>query len=348
MMQTDEKSNPHDAGAAGSPVIDVPMERSLFSNMSWGLLLLIAISAGLFAVFVVRSGGRAQLPALIGVAILTAVLCIAYLQWIKRRQRAKALELLDGATVEPSAVAALLVAHARGIRGSTFVEVAVEQLAKGGGVGVVLRLGPPADANPIEPIDVRFEPCALNEAEDTLRMLATHTHAAATQQGGAVRPSHRSESLTLLRQVQRNLQMKGLGWLMVGIFGLNVVIAAMKSWQQWRIVWELPYWGGLMALLLFAPERGGLFRSKEWLAVPAGLVLRGGRLLSRRWTVHLYERRHGVLCVYRHFRRQWGFAIADGVESATGFATQKEIAFLLRAWLSPLPPPTAEQLSDLQ
>ena len=63
--------------------------------------------------------------------------------------------------------------------------------------------------------------------------------------------------------------------------------------------------------------------------------------------VHLFKRRSAILCAYQYQKHQWVVSAADAEAADTTLATDKEVDLLLRAWLSPVPPPAAEQLSDL-
>jgi hypothetical protein len=55
-----------------------------------------------------------------------------------------------------------------------------------------------------------------------------------------------------------------------------------------------------------------------------------------------------VLFAVRWYGQSRQVFVTDGVESARKFATRDEVDLLLRAWLSPLPPPPVERLSDLE
>lgn len=171
----------------------------------------------------------------------------------------------------------------------------------------------------------------------------------------AVAPGHHGDDRAAapserraLRRIRRNMRLKGVGWAIIALFAINSVIGALVSWRSWTVTWEVLYWPALIVLMLWVPAGGGLIRGKQWFAVPGGLVLRKGHVLARRWHVHVFGGGDSVLCVYRNYREQWAFAVADGVTSATGFGTHRETTLLLRAWLSPLEPPGVERLSDLQ
>jgi hypothetical protein len=88
-----------------------------------------------------------------------------------------------------------------------------------------------------------------------------------------------------------------------------------------------------------------LWRPEEWYIVPGAVVVRSSAWNSSKWQLHLLARADSVLVYWRDLRL---VAIADTRgRSFTRHATPVEAETAIRAWLSPLPPPKLEQLSDL-
>ena len=88
-----------------------------------------------------------------------------------------------------------------------------------------------------------------------------------------------------------------------------------------------------------------LWHPVEWYIVPGAVLVRSSAWNSSKWQLHLLSRADSVL-VYWHDLRL--LAIADTMgRSFARPATPIESETAIRAWLSPLPPPTLEQLSDL-
>jgi len=89
-----------------------------------------------------------------------------------------------------------------------------------------------------------------------------------------------------------------------------------------------------------------LWHPEEWYIVPGAVLVRSSAWNSSQWQLHLLARADSVL-VYWHDLRL--IAIADTAgRSFARPATPTEAESAIRAWLSPLPPPTLEQLSDLR
>ena len=81
--------------------------------------------------------------------------------------------------------------------------------------------------------------------------------------------------------------------------------------------------------------------------MPGGLIVRATRPWRPAAHVHLYNRRDSALIVQQLFRDKWLLCVADGEASGRTALTKKEAEVTLRAWLSPLPPPPVERLTDL-
>jgi hypothetical protein len=62
----------------------------------------------------------------------------------------------------------------------------------------------------------------------------------------------------------------------------------------------------------------------------------------------VFDRRRSVLAVMRTTSRQWNLCVADGERCLSAVGAQNELETALRAWLSPLSPPPADRLSDLE
>jgi hypothetical protein len=63
--------------------------------------------------------------------------------------------------------------------------------------------------------------------------------------------------------------------------------------------------------------------------------------------LHLFRRESSVLIVKNGSRQLWTAYVADDKEHQMARMTTREAVMLLRAWLSPLPTPPLERLSDL-
>ena len=54
-----------------------------------------------------------------------------------------------------------------------------------------------------------------------------------------------------------------------------------------------------------------------------------------------------MLVICKLFPQQWMAVLADDEACSSTVGTPRELEFALQAWMSPLPPPEPERLSDL-
>lgn len=222
-----------------------------------------------------------------------------------------------------------------------YLKTMVRVLAEQGRVGVTIRSGPPELATAIDPIAVTFEPRLLDEADastvelqDALDSTTRGATTAVTQDSLAG------------RRVVRNIRRTG-GWVMFAIFAINFIVAAVESIETWRVTRFLVIWGLILIAMIF-----GLFRPRlsgwrgQWLAVPGGIIIRTAGFWGRKWGLHLFDRRRSALVVHRLTRNLLYICVADAESHQSGRASPREVEFLLRAWLSPVPPPPVEKLTD--
>lgn len=138
------------------------------------------------------------------------------------------------------------------------------------------------------------------------------------------------------------------GWWVLGLLGFSIVIAAIESLQRRRVTSQLIQWTIIFIVMLFGIGGRGAWQSRQqWLLVPGGLAVRRSRFLKRDWDLHLYSRAESVL-IMRHAQKNiWTAYVADATGNSSAGMTPREATMLLRAWLSPLPTPPLERLTDL-
>lgn len=84
----------------------------------------------------------------------------------------------------------------------------------------------------------------------------------------------------------------------------------------------------------------------EWFVVPGAVVIRKARSFGRGADVRMLRRTESVLCVHR-VQQRWQVIVADGEHTHRTLVSEPEAIFLLRAWLSPVPPPPMERVREL-
>lgn len=193
----------------------------------------------------------------------------------------------------------------------------------------------------VEPLAVNFEPLLLDESDSsfcTLRSsIGIHT---------ITDRKHTKEQAAWIRKAKKSIQMRGGMWIVI-VFGFNFLIAAAEAYYKRRVTWQVVMWGSYLAMMFTSPVRGW-FSTKEWHLVPGGLLLRTARMIDTKSTLHVFDRRSAALILLELRRRVWVAGVADGQRDSFMTLTESEADMLLRAWLSPLPPPDISKLVDFQ
>lgn len=318
-------------GVAGT-IIDVPFKGDVFSA---GAVVVIAIIGGCIGGIVAAttvSGAASNRSFVVAAVVCATGLAVSLSLGFRQRAQARARRLAAESDL-PDIAPRLqkLMPKIRGMFGSyALVEIA-KRLALEGRYGATVRIAAEDQADPIEPMDVPFEPRLLESG------FSKHGSNAALV----------DDPMTVSRRVRRNLLLKG-GWIIVVAFVLNFGFAAIDAYRQWRITLPLIAWSLAFVAVLFLPARWRWAAGKQWLVVPGGLILRKSSWRSDKWRLHVFDRTRAVLLIYKLRRHQWALCVADDQESDSAVGTKEELEFALRAWLSPLGPPPVERLSDLR
>ncbi|MGD2111342.1 MAG: hypothetical protein PVI86_18345 [Phycisphaerae bacterium] len=217
-----------------------------------------------------------------------------------------------------------------------------------GRFGDTIRNCPPTHARPIEPIEVPFEARPLNESDPSVAELERSLEEnpdADLLDPDALRdpePERRGAS-----QIRRSVTLAG-GWWVPALLVLPLTFAAMDSFARREVTWALIVWTVILVSFLFGRTASAdAFSTTQWFVVPGGLLLRRFKRGNGGWQLHLFERQESLLIAHRGEFNRWTITVGDADCAGQIFVTQTEADFLLRAWLSPIPPPPVEQLSDL-
>lgn len=311
-----------DGPAHEARLIDIEYAGQLFSFApAFGLI--VVITAIVIAGFLAGAASARQL-AFLFLAALAAFVVLK--QVLRNTAVARIKQKVE--TTEQDAVSHLkqILPECKSLFARNLMESALQQHARHGANGTSFRLAPVDALSPIEPIAVPFEPQPTGEFD-------------------LAQPVGEDEPSAVPRGIRRNLLIKG-GWVVLIVFGVNVLIGLIDSIQEWRIHPRLVLWLiGLVGLLL-VPARSGWMT--QWLVVPGGLVRRRPRgLLGRDTDLHLFARTTSLLCLYRFHRAGWQITVADAETAGSLIGTREELTNVLRAWMSALPAPPLDQLSDL-
>jgi hypothetical protein len=219
-------------------------------------------------------------------------------------------------------------------------------LAQRGRLGAIIRLLPTAEVFPVTALNQPFEPMSLDESDPLFEYLSP-MNSRRERLPGEPSPARPVPPDAMRRRLSRNVHLRG-GWLPLGLGAVLLAGLVWESVEVGTITIDLAVFL-LLALVLWAQLDGWTVISREqFLAAPGALIVRRAGLWRSNWRVHVFDRRRAVLTVYQIRKSIWELTVADAATQASVRGTKREMQFALGAWLSPLEPPSAEQLTDLR
>jgi len=289
--------------------------------------------------------GPVQLIAQIGVPIATAVMLVVVWQLLRSRTERRLVGLVVSAASGAAALARLgdkrlarrILEEDRGRRRLA------RALLRAGHAPVVLRSGW-RRPDPITPFDVAFEPLPIDETQPTVAELlsvapeprdATAKPALSTAQDAAGDPGDRR----LMRAIRRHIALSG-GLFLYIFIGIMLLRAGLDAWGRRQFTPALALWSVVLAVRLGLPALTA-GAPRQALVVPGGLLAR----LRGRW--RLMDARSGVLLTHASGRSIRKVIVEHARGRMTLTVTRKEEEFLLRAWTSPVPPPSEALIAAL-
>ncbi len=221
----------------------------------------------------------------------------------------------------------------------TFV---ARRLHAAGFVGRTFRVGEAAWLLPISPLETHFEPLPLNENDASFDTFRTATTA----------PMVRQRSFAY-RRFARGFDRYGVPAILVAIALAVTIPLAGSNWNATKIITVVIVAGGAVALgatrhswnkPLSACAFGSI--GARWRLIPGGVAI--FRALNSRHRVEVLDRRACVMLLYtpRPRQRRWSVIVATNDRHFEREVSAIECEMLLRAWLSPLPPPDEAMFSD--
>jgi hypothetical protein len=347
-QQTNEPTREHAAAPPpaqplATGLLDVSARKPRFP---WFLLLLVVVIGIAGAIVAALTGIRQQAYfVLIGITIAVSLMLLARLgdRAVRRKMRSVVQDGGDD-------VVAMALAASQRLRWPSKVNSITELarlLAKRGEVGRTIRMQWRGTFSPVEPLAVVFEARLMDESDAAFMELeaATTSHANAAQSSEAESRAAGDDAIGV-RKIHRNVKLRG-GWAFVVMFAFFTLQEAVESYMHKTISWKLPFFSLMLLLILVGPDRGLFASQTQWLLAPGGLFVRKAVRRSTRSQLHLFDRRKSVLCLSQERKARWFVAVADAEAHELTAATEREVHFLLRAWLSPLEPPPADRLTDL-
>lgn len=221
---------------------------------------------------------------------------------------------------------------------------AMKALIAQGRRNVVARVSRKEKSQSLNPLTEVFEPVPVDESVSLFVALERDDD----QNFPQGLPATDMDQRDATRKFKRNMTLAG-GFGMVFLFGFNAIMAAFESWQSKRIHPNLIMWTAWLVVAFFGfGGRGAYSWKQQWMLVPGGIVSRRLRMFRSATELHLFKRTESVLIAQAAQQKLWAVHVADAGASQMARMTAREAHLLLRAWLSPIPPPPIEQLTDLR
>lgn len=218
--------------------------------------------------------------------------------------------------------------------------------AKNGHINRIIRLGWAGDWNHCVPFEVQISPRILDENDPVFIELEN-----ATNEVKSITTGHGKAPSSMprfLRTIARNIEVRIGNWIGLILLGNGLAIECrllIKTgvFSAWMAVYGIAF-VVLAILTLRAPSES----NHQWLVVNGGLLSRRSRFGATQSRLHLFDRRKSLLCLYQRRKGAWIVCAADSETVDSAIITRREVDMLLRAWLSPLPPPDVSKLVDFQ
>lgn len=221
----------------------------------------------------------------------------------------------------------------------------VDALFAGKENGLTVRINVADPTFPPSPIDVHFEPRLLNEAEEDMHSLPACGGIGATTDGKAPPAAVRSGFFDV-GSLRRSIRLGNAAFLVISLW--QFIMAVLRAGSAGTPDIFVFFWLVFVLVAMISFLRVSQVTGSQPFALPGGLVVRSYQRGARQATLRRFTRQESVLVVCRGARaHQWAACVCDASGHHSFTLTLAEVDFLLRAWLSPLPTPTVEQMSDL-
>lgn len=336
---------PDTAARGGATIIDVEMENELRSIHARDIVPFLVF----IVVFISASCLVSKLNGPMIVSLIIAVLGMGLVSWwmyvhMRHAECNVRAMTVECTTLSPETIAESVISRREYVGSVRALMGMLRGFVDAGRCGLALRLVPKKHMTSIRPLDVQFEPLPVNEAVSGFADLqAARPKEVLGSDETPVIEAANAEERDWLRRVRRYASIRG-GW-KYALLSLGVTMYLVGG-----AIYRSPSAAVVFAAVAAGSVLLGWFatRDQEFLVVPGALIHRQRRWFGGAWEVRVFSPRTSMICVCPSRGMQWLLIAADAATAEQCVLTQAEAEFVLGAWQSPLPPPTAEQLSDLQ
>ncbi|QDV90094.1 hypothetical protein RAS2_11700 [Phycisphaerae bacterium RAS2] len=310
-------------------------------------VILVTIIVGVFVGF--TSNLYPNVPPFVRgltVGILVAILIAIIMRVVRGSETAQIEKLLNGSETENPIHTLIAIKSKYYFSNDNRVLGRVMTHFMGQGMaGSVFRLYKKNKPAPIDPLCIPFEPMLVNEGDAPFRELASHAKPNTPASQLQLRKAIDIES-RLPPAIHRNIRLRG-GYFLMAIGLFNLIFPIIESIQLGRPTFMLFFWCAWIVIMYLMPAAYSNKPKQQWLIVPGGLVMRQP---TKRGNIDLqvFNAARCILLSTEARNRLWTINVADGQSTGWLRVTDFEMDLVLRAWCSPIPPPTVEQLSDFR
>lgn len=316
------------------------------------LSIYVPASAGLYFVLIVICALIGALNAIVAIVALVAVTALAIFAVVieadrnRRRALAEAKSLTDKGQVKD---ALAHIASRVAVDGPNYLIVnRLKSLARHRNSPSAIRLHWTDTVGEIEPLDVNFPAVSLDESDEQFVQLADAMSNHVSDEAKESRGLRASAGETAIgRRIRRSFRLVWV-WPIVLMIAIQVIQAAVTSYRQGVVTLSLLFFVATF-LMALAGVAGFSFEHLhlEWLIVPGGLLLRKKSKNATQSDLELFTPKSATLVAVQSRRESWTVFVVEESRNQTLTITTQETELLLRAWLSPIPPPSVEKLIDL-
>lgn len=345
-----EKSAPADAPGVitkidfdGAPFSDVYISPQNFLKSRTNLLgtaLFFASAAAAHILDIWTHSLRATIACL--ACGLVALLILAVWEWCRVHDAVHASDELARRSGIENAI--LATCNRIGCGFASKIPRILKVIRKAGLCGQTVRIVSRRTFPILSPLSVTFEPCDLKELNEQFQLLASSLPGTEIADSNLASAStgHKVKTAKFKR---KNLRSAILWqWPTTILFSASFMHSIINGRPNWLM--GLAVIISLLGILLNSSTTPPL-ASSNWSILPGALLYRrpAGFFFGPRQ--HLFRRTDSLLFLWYFGFGVWAFWVEDDCCKRQMMIQPAEAQMLLRAWLSPVPPPTDEQLAQL-
>jgi hypothetical protein len=316
------------------------------------LSIYVPAAVGLYFLLVVICALIGFLNAIVAIVALVAVTALAIFAVVieadrnRRRALAEAKSLTDKGQVKD---ALAHIASRVAVDGPNYLIVnRLKSLARHRNSPSAIRLHWTDSVGAIEPLNVNSLAVSLNESDEQFVQLADAMSNHVNDETKEIKGLRATTEETAIdRRIRRGFRLMWM-WPAMFFFLLQLIQGAVDSYNQGAVTWRLWLYGAV--ILLSIPGLAGftfIAESKEWLIVPGGLLLRKKSRNPTQSDLELFTPKSATLVAVQSRKESWTVFVVEESRNQTLLLTTHETEMALRAWLSPIPPPSVDKLVDL-